>query len=597
MENSKHTVQLLFLSLSALLLLMPANCRADTGSGRFVAIAYHDVVDTREELASDAVTTDHLIDQFEWLLANNYHPVSVSDLILANRGEKKLPEKPVLLCWDDGYTSFYEKVFPLLRAYNYPAVLAIVGTWLEPEPNANVLYGDNLVPRKKFLTWQQLSKLDQSGLVEIASHSYNLHRAVLADKAGDRLPAVITHIYNKNTGQYENDAAHKNRILTDLQKNNALLTKHLGHPPRVMVWPFGQYNSAALEAAEMAGMPVTLTLDPIPGNIANLQEIGRIYPTLNPELPEFREFLNLNLPHPIRHFFKVDSADILDTAGSEVHFGAFLDRLVDIKPDMVVFEPTVTIKNSHYSLFQNSRYPLAQDRLTRLTWHTSKRGSTGTFLWLSAAMFSPADTSKTDSAGEFFKQLGTFAFSEGLLIDYPRLNDALMKAAASSDPYDNFVKSWDPSLRRLARKNAVHAADTPIISSAFMKLESFQYWQPFVELGLVVSTDLLPQLDAKTTKYLLKYFDFLLLDTRKSSSNPQHTLTTCLPTLEESGLLPQMSILLQYDGTDKQLRDQLTMLPSRNIINWGYEYDNFQECQPSAGIIRTFLSKTSYPFR
>ena len=434
--------------------------------------------------------------------------------------------------------------------------------------------------------------------MEIASHSYNLHRGIPADKVGDRLPAVIAHRYDKNTGLYESDAALKNRVLTDLRKNSALITRHLGHPPRVMVWPFGLYNSASLDAAKKAGMPITLTLNPVPGNVNNLQEVGRIYPTLNPALPEFREFLSVDLPQPVRHFFKVNTSDILDTTGKEVHFSAFLDRLVDIKPDMVVFEPTITKEDTRYSLFPNKRYPLAQDRLIRLTWHTSRRGGTGTFLWLSPTMFSPAPALKTAAGGEFFKQLGKFAFSEGLLIDYPQLSSALLQAAAASTPFDDSNTSWDPSLRRRARKQTASIGGSDIISSAFTKLESFQYWQPFVEMGLVVSADLLPRLDVKTTNYLLRYFDFLLLDTRTSHNDElENNLTSCLPRLGASGLLPQISILLQHNGTDNQLREQLTRLPEKNLINWGYEYDNFQECQPASGIIRSFLSKATYPFK
>jgi len=600
MENFKISFHptLLFRLCTAFILVFSGNSLAVGSETQFVAIAYHDVVDTREELASDAVTTDHLINQFEWLLAHDYHPVSIDDLIAANRGEKQLPEKAVLLCWDDGYTSFYERVFPLLRAYNFPAVLALVGSWLEPEPSATVLYGDNKVPRTKFLTWQQIKELDQSGLVEIASHSYYLHNGILADAAGDRLPAVITHLYNSDTQKYETDSEHQQRIFNDLQKNSTLIKKHLDHAPRVMVWPFGRYNSAALQAAGQAGMPITLTLDPVPGDINNLQEIGRVYPTLNPGLAEFRSYLNLEIAPPIRHFFKVDTPELLDASGKEVHFSSFLDRLIDIKPDMVTFEPTIFSEDTISSLFINDRFPLEQDRLTRLTWHTSRRGGTGTFLWLSSLLFSSDAAKKTAAPTDFFRQLGKFGFSQGLLIDFPRLTKELLAAAAGEVIQEQQVTFWNPAQRRRARKNRPAGGGDSVISATFQQLESFQYWQPFVEVGLVVSVDLLPELNRTTTQFLLNYFDFILLDARHYEGvTLENRLHYGLTQLHLAGLLSKISVLIKHDGSDRALTGRLADLPNQNIINWGYEYDNFLDRQPSTLTIRPFMSKSSYPFR
>jgi len=116
-----------------------------------------------------------------------------------------LPDKPVLLCWDDGYKSFYTHVLPLLKAYNFPAVLALVGEWMSAGKDETVLYGSTYVSREKFLSWQEVMAVHKSGLVEIASHSMNLHRALLADTSGDMLPAAITHAFNPETLQYETE--------------------------------------------------------------------------------------------------------------------------------------------------------------------------------------------------------------------------------------------------------------------------------------------------------------------------------------------------------------------------------------------------------
>src|SRR5690606_9624792 len=102
-----------------------------------------------------ALETRTLADLFDWLRTNDYHPVSVSQIVEARNGGAKLPPRPVLLTFDDGYASGYTKVFPLLQRFNYPAVFALVTSWLEVPPGGNIQLGAKLsVPRDTFLTWE-----------------------------------------------------------------------------------------------------------------------------------------------------------------------------------------------------------------------------------------------------------------------------------------------------------------------------------------------------------------------------------------------------------------------------------------------------------
>ncbi|WP_252385833.1 polysaccharide deacetylase family protein, partial [Escherichia coli] len=55
------------------------------------------------------------------LRENGYQPVSIAQIREAHRGGKPLPEKAVVLTFDDGYQSFYTRVFPILQAFQWPA--------------------------------------------------------------------------------------------------------------------------------------------------------------------------------------------------------------------------------------------------------------------------------------------------------------------------------------------------------------------------------------------------------------------------------------------------------------------------------------------
>ena len=99
-----------------------------------------------------SVRTDRLVDQLNWLRENGYQAVSVDQILAARQPGGKLPERAVLLTFDDGYRSFLTRVLPILKAHGWPAVLAPVGTWMDTPADRKVDFGGNMQPRDRFLT-------------------------------------------------------------------------------------------------------------------------------------------------------------------------------------------------------------------------------------------------------------------------------------------------------------------------------------------------------------------------------------------------------------------------------------------------------------
>src|SRR6185503_13397228 len=159
--------------LALVLLLQMAAAAADT----FIVLCYHEVRDdVRDYPDPYAVDADALVRQFAWLKGNGYQPVSLEEILAARRGGKPLPPKAVLLSFDDAYLSFYTRVYPLLREHRFPAVLGVVGSWIDNPRSATAVYGEkSTVPDAEFPSWGQIREMQASGLVEIASHSYDLH--------------------------------------------------------------------------------------------------------------------------------------------------------------------------------------------------------------------------------------------------------------------------------------------------------------------------------------------------------------------------------------------------------------------------------------
>ena len=595
MENFSR----LFFHLCFVLALFMSSPAIAWGGSDFVALAFHDVVDDRDELTADTVTYDNLIDYFEWLRYAGYHPVSIDDLIADRDGVRALPEKAVLLCWDDGYASFYTHVFPLLRAYRFPAVLALVGQWLEPSNEGTVMYGDKLVPRDNFVTWEQLREITASGLIEIASHSYDLHTGVAAGPEGWTMPASITLRYDPATQKRESETAYKARIINDLKKNNDLIQQRLGVRPRVMVWPFGRYNAMTMDAATKTGMPITLTLDPVAGNSANLQTIHRKYPQDNPDLRAFRAMLSLHDRPPITHFIRVDSKDLQEPViGQEQSFSRFLNRVKALNPNMVAFSPVTEDGGKVRAFFANNRFPVSQDRLNRLTWHTGKRTGSDVFLWLSSRLFETRAGEQAKDVSDFFSKMAASSYGQaGLIIEYPDFIKALITDQAQHQVSTADLRYWQPVKRQVAREALRKTGVTGPVARVLDALAAFQQWQPFTQVGQVVSLEVAETLSKEQLDLFFSLFDFMMIDARSTSSDElDQRFGAGLTVLRQADYLNKCFFLFTVEGDGAALSRTLFTLPKYRIINWGYQFDRFLEDQPSSQTLVPLLSKKRFPY-
>ena len=166
----------------------------------YSVLAYHSVVDesapkSQQLFISQTIPVQKLISHFNWLKDNGYNVISWQQVIDAEKGKGTLPPKAVVLSFDDGYETMYSVVYPLLKAYQYPAVFAPVTKWINTPAGGKIDYGNQMLDRATFFsTWAQISEMRRSGLVEIASHSYDSHHGVIANPTGSQQPAMLVLI-------------------------------------------------------------------------------------------------------------------------------------------------------------------------------------------------------------------------------------------------------------------------------------------------------------------------------------------------------------------------------------------------------------------
>ena len=233
---------------------------ARAGIDDLAILCYHEVASKDEAVSPEfAISPVNLLRQIEWLEARGHHFVSLQQVIDARAGRARLPSRPVLLSFDDGYASIHRNAWPVLKLYRIPAVVAVVGQWLESEGSVDV--DGQRLSRDLFMSWAQLREMKDSGLVEIASHTHDLHRGIIGNPQGNLQPAATTRRFLGESLGYEREPDYRERVLADLRRNSRLIRFNLGDAPRAVVWPYGSHNTAGHELAREAGLSVGLTLD------------------------------------------------------------------------------------------------------------------------------------------------------------------------------------------------------------------------------------------------------------------------------------------------------------------------------------------------
>ncbi len=384
----------------SLLLFGSQLCLASTD---FIALSYHDIRDDVDGIVDQdqmAVSTDNLIAQFEWLKAHGYHAISLNDVIAARNGQKPLPKNAFLLTFDDGYKSFYTHVLPLLKEYKYPAVVALVGKWSSTPIGQNVQYGNKAYkPRSFFMSLEEIKTISQSNLVEIASHSFDLHQGIIANPQGNNQPAAISLRFDNKTNLYEDERTYRKRILKDLQTNSDFISKVTGITPRTIVWPYGAFSQLTEELAKSTGHKFSLTLKSSINTSQQGNSISRILIQGNPPLADF--------VYSIRHFGAEDPIRVahidLDYVYDENplqegrNLSLLLDRIKEMKINTVflqAFSDPDGDGNADALYFPNRHLPVKRDLFNRVAWQLRTRSNVSVYAWMPVLSFLIPDTNK-----------------------------------------------------------------------------------------------------------------------------------------------------------------------------------------------------------
>ncbi len=167
--------------------------------------------DDSAEVRALAHTPEVFDAQMTYIQDAGYHLISFRDLSDHFQYGTSLPQKPMILSFDDGWKDQFEYAFPILLKHHYTATFFVF---------------TNSIGKRSFLSWDNLKTLRDAGMT-IGSHS--------------RSHPYLTHITNPAA------------LADEIFGSKKILEKNLGITVNEFAYPFGQYNQAIIALVQQAG--------------------------------------------------------------------------------------------------------------------------------------------------------------------------------------------------------------------------------------------------------------------------------------------------------------------------------------------------------
>lgn len=238
-------------------------------------LMYHDLVEEAGDssISRDIMWVGQFRRQMELLLDHGFEPISFDQLIAFCKEGEELPQKPVIVTFDDRYSSFYELAFPILKELSIQATVFPIGVSVGKDTYKDT--GISMIPH---FDWQQAQEMASSGLVSIQSHSYDMHQWAPYEAGNPevRMTAVQQ--------PWETDTEYALAFQLDLTKSRQDIYLAIGMKPVVYSYPSGAHTERSEELLTEAGIECSVTIQGgkaqvRPGVPESLYGLNRFYIT------------------------------------------------------------------------------------------------------------------------------------------------------------------------------------------------------------------------------------------------------------------------------------------------------------------------------
>ncbi len=228
---------------------------------RVPILMYHEIAGRTESSSRLAVSPGAFSAQLAYLHDDGYQTVTVADLLTSLAGGNgRLPDRPVVLTFDDGYADFHSRAMPLLDRYGFTATVFITTGWVRDAKGRL-----DRRPPGRMLAWAEIEDAASAG-IEVAAHSHT-HPQL------DQLPPDL--------------------LRKELATGKAVLEDRLGSPITGLAYPFGYSTARVREAARESGHQYSCAVDNrTMSSESDLLALPRLTVRRSTTMPVFQEIVH-----------------------------------------------------------------------------------------------------------------------------------------------------------------------------------------------------------------------------------------------------------------------------------------------------------------
>lgn len=191
-------------------------------------------------------------EQMEYLKKEGFNPLSLNELYSHMLLGTEIPQKPIVITFDDGYADNYTNAYPILKDLGFKASVFVISSVVDKHED--------------YMTSEQLKEMDRNG-ISIEGHT-------------------VTHPM-LNTLSYNNQ-------LKELKDSKEALEKILGRQIDYIAYPYGKYNDDTLKLVEQLGYKMAFSTKSGLAHKSNgIYKLHRIYISEKYNINQFKQIINI----------------------------------------------------------------------------------------------------------------------------------------------------------------------------------------------------------------------------------------------------------------------------------------------------------------
>lgn len=206
-------------------------------------VMYHQLTQDKSKAGRYVLTVEQFEQDLIYLKEKGYSSVTLQQLLDYASGAGDLPEKPFMITFDDGCETVYAYALPLLEKYGFTAVCFAIGSVADKYSRIN----DHNLSYSN-LTWDEIKELCKGGIIDIQSHTYDLHKNADGRNGAQKKKSETFEQYSEF-------------LTADALKMKEKMIEFTGKAPVAIAYPFGSYSKESKEILKNCGIKAAFTCE------------------------------------------------------------------------------------------------------------------------------------------------------------------------------------------------------------------------------------------------------------------------------------------------------------------------------------------------